>query len=59
MEAVDAISTSRTVIIIAHRLSNVKRCNQIVLLGQGKIEAVGSYEELTESSAYFKRLSAS
>jgi ATP-binding cassette, subfamily B, bacterial PglK len=59
MEAVDAISKSRTVIIIAHRLSTVRRCNQIVLLSQGEIEAVGPYEELRESSAHFKRLSTS
>jgi ABC-type multidrug transport system fused ATPase/permease subunit len=33
-------------LIIAHRLSTLKNCTQIVELGEGKIKWVGSYEEM-------------
>jgi len=42
-----------TIILIAHRLSTVKKCDNIILLKNGKIEAQGTFEELIKKSANF------
>ncbi len=46
----------RTVFVIAHRLSTVRRATRIAVLEEGRITAIGSYEELLHSSATFQRL---
>ncbi|MCA9566200.1 MAG: ABC transporter ATP-binding protein [Myxococcales bacterium] len=47
---------STTVIMIAHRLSTTRYCDQILVLERGKIIARGSYDDLLETSAYFRTL---
>lgn len=54
MDAIDALAHQKTIILIAHRLTTVKNCDQIVLLEQGTIKAKGTLNELTESNAQFK-----
>jgi subfamily B ATP-binding cassette protein MsbA len=46
----------RTVFVIAHRLSTVRRATRIAVLEEGSITAVGTYEELLTSSPTFQRL---
>jgi len=57
MEAIDSLDRNITVILIAHRLSTVQRCDRIVLLDQGRIAGVGSYLELDAGNAAFQELS--
>lgn len=59
MEALHRLGTSKTVIMIAHRLSTVRLCNRIFLLERGKILAEGTYDELLEISEQFRRLALS
>ena len=54
MAAVEALDRAITVILIAHRLSTVEHCDRIVLLEQGLIRAIGSYQELMANSAAFR-----
>jgi ABC-type multidrug transport system fused ATPase/permease subunit len=54
MAAVEALDRAITVILIAHRLSTVERCDRIVLLEQGQIRAIGSYQELMANSSAFR-----
>ena len=56
MDSIDRLDGDLTVIIIAHRLSTVQRCDTIVELRQGRIVAQGSYEELLETSPTFRRM---
>lgn len=56
MDAVNALSHDKTIIMIAHRLSTVKKCDQIVLLEQGAINAKGTYDELLNKSQSFKQM---
>lgn len=56
MEAIDELAGSKTVLMIAHRLSTVINCDQIYLLEKGRITDQGSYAELLERSPYFKKL---
>jgi len=57
MEAIDSLDRKITVILIAHRLTTVQRCDRIVLLEQGRIAGLGSYLELESGNAAFKELS--
>ncbi len=42
-----------TIISIAHRLSTLKNCDQIIVLNKGKIEESGKYDELIEKNGIF------
>ena len=46
MEAIDSLSDDLTLIIVAHRLTTLKGCNQIVELVNGRIERVGNYKSI-------------
>ena len=51
-----ALSGAKTLIIVAHRLSTVERCDQIHVFDQGRVVASGSHAELLRSSAAYRRL---
>ena len=46
MQAIESLSTDLTILIIAHRLTTLKNCNQIVELGDGGIKRIGTYDEI-------------
>jgi ATP-binding cassette, subfamily B, bacterial PglK len=53
MEAVNNLGHDITIILIAHRLSTVRQCDQIYLLERGEVKASGTYDELTASNQQF------
>jgi ATP-binding cassette, subfamily B, bacterial MsbA len=55
-EALGNLMAGRTVIVIAHRLSTVRRANRIAVLEQGRITAIGSHEELLQASPIYQKL---
>ncbi len=58
LDAIDQLGRDRTVVMVAHRLSTVERCDRIVVVDGGRIVAEGDFGELTRDSALFRRLSA-
>lgn len=56
IRAVEELKGERTILMIAHRLSTVRNCDRIVLLDQGVVEAIGTYDELIEASEEFRRM---
>ena len=53
--ALDRLSGTRTVLVIAHRLSTVERCDRVLLDDDGRIIADGRYDDLMRESAEFRR----
>ncbi len=51
-----AISSSKTIIAIAHRLSTLKACNKIIYMKDGQIIDIGTFTELSEHYPEFKNL---
>ncbi|HTJ16822.1 MAG TPA: type I secretion system permease/ATPase [Steroidobacteraceae bacterium] len=51
-----AMCEGRTVIIIAHRLSSVRRAHHIVAMDKGRIVEKGTHESLLELQGYYARL---
>ncbi|WP_070040679.1 peptidase domain-containing ABC transporter [Robinsoniella peoriensis] len=45
-----------TVVVVAHRLSNIEKFDKIVVLTDGELEAVGKHQELLNVSATYKEL---
>ncbi|TVP60701.1 MAG: ABC transporter ATP-binding protein [Halomonadaceae bacterium] len=56
MDAVSALSQQKTIIMIAHRLSTVKYCDNILLLDQGEIKVQGRYQQLIDENSVFKNM---
>tara|TARA_B100001057_G_C22860411_1_gene954286 strand:+ start:965 stop:2755 length:1791 start_codon:yes stop_codon:yes gene_type:complete len=54
MDAVNNLNKDITTIIIAHRLSTVKKCDQIYLLKKGQLESQGTFEELIKINESFR-----
>jgi ABC-type bacteriocin/lantibiotic exporter with double-glycine peptidase domain len=52
-QAVEAIAETKTVIMIAHRMSTIRNCDTIYLLDKGCVVSQGSYQELLATNAQF------
>jgi ATP-binding cassette subfamily B protein len=46
MQAIEGLSKDLTLLIIAHRLTTLKNCTQIVELKNGYIKNVGEYQDI-------------
>ncbi|MFH1145616.1 MAG: ABC transporter ATP-binding protein [bacterium] len=55
-ESLARISTGRTTIIVAHRLSTIIHADQIIVLKNGKIECVGNHSYLLTNCLEYRRL---
>jgi len=55
-ESLSVLMKEKTIIIIAHRLSSIKFCDQLVQLENGKVVASGSYGALLANSDSFRRI---
>ncbi|GAP41451.1 ABC transporter ATP-binding protein [Flexilinea flocculi] len=52
-DSIQKLAGTRTIIVIAHRLSTVKRADQILVLDQGEIVEVGTHDELSKTGGLY------
>ncbi len=55
-DAIDAVATGRTLIVIAHRLSTVVDSDHIVVMDHGQVVGQGTHSELVESTPLYRDL---
>ena len=55
VEAVDALTKEKTIIMIAHRLKTVRHADQIVVVEKGQIVQKGTHEQLMKQEGIYKR----
>jgi ABC-type multidrug transport system fused ATPase/permease subunit len=46
-------------VVIAHRLTTVRRCDRLAVLRDGRLAAIGSYDELLVRDAGFREMAGS
>jgi ATP-binding cassette subfamily B protein len=54
MDAIEGLSSDLTILLIAHRLTTVRRCDTIIEMEHGRVVAQGTYEHLLERSPSFR-----
>ena len=54
-EAIGALRGRKTLLVVAHRISSVRRCDRVVFLSNGRIKACGPYDDLVRSDEEFRR----
>jgi ABC-type multidrug transport system fused ATPase/permease subunit len=59
MDAIHRLSSEKTIMMIAHRITTVRQCDYIYLLEKGQIIASGTYAELMKSSKKFRDIAQS
>ncbi len=55
-DTISRLVANRTLIFLPHRLSTIRHCDQIVVIHEGKVEAIGTPRELQSSSKLFRHL---
>ncbi len=55
-EAIEKLLEGRSVLVIAHRLSTVRRADKIMVLSKGEIAEMGSHDELMEKGGLYAEL---
>lgn len=56
MDAIERLRGRHTVILVAHRLSTVRKCDRIIFLDHGRMAGLGTYDELRATNEGFRLL---
>jgi ABC-type multidrug transport system fused ATPase/permease subunit len=56
LTSLQSLFSDRTLIIIAHRLSSVAHCDEIVVLDEGRVAQSGSHSELLVQDGKYRHL---
>ncbi len=55
-DTIARLAQGRTLIILPHRLSTIRSCNQIIVLQNGRVESIGQPRELQNESKLYRHL---
>jgi len=50
------LSKDKIILVIAHRLNIMRRCDRVVVLNEGNVIAIGPHEELMRTCEYYQEL---
>lgn len=56
MDAIQELSGQKTIVMIAHRLKTVQKCDVIYFIEQGRVVDQGTYQQLIDSNPKFKKM---
>ena len=56
IESINNIQNTKTVVIVAHRLTSVKNCHKIYFIDEGKILDSGTFDELLSKNELFRKM---
>lgn len=56
MDAIENLDRDLTVLLIAHRLTTIQRCDRVIELDRGRLVAEGSYDQLLRDSQSFRAM---
>ncbi len=56
MDSIHELNIGKTIILIAHRLKTVKKCDNIFVFKKGKVIDSGTYDELVLKNKFFKEM---
>ena len=59
MDAIHDFTGKKTLIMIAHRLKTIQKCDEIFIMEKGQIIDSGTYQHLLENNEHFKKMSYS
>lgn len=57
MDSINSLGGEKTIIIVAHRLNTIKKCDKIFFLNKGSLVDQGTYEELLSKNIDFHQMS--
>lgn len=57
-QALEQLMNNRTTIVIAHRLSTVQTADRIAVFNQGRLEAIGTHDELMATNQLYSQLAS-
>lgn len=55
-QALEDITRDRTTLVIAHRLSTIEKADRVIVLDEGRIDAIGSHTELLSQAGLYANL---
>lgn len=55
-ESLSRLTRGKTLIVISHRLKSIEEADKIVVLNQGRVEAVGDHEELSQNCKLYQSM---
>ncbi|MGE3844718.1 MAG: ATP-binding cassette domain-containing protein, partial [Vicinamibacterales bacterium] len=55
-DAIQSLAGKKTLLVVAHRLGTVKRCERICVLDNGEIIGSGTFDELAATNPVFQRM---
>ncbi len=56
LSVIDSLSTTKTIILVTHKLEVAKKCDTIVVLNKGEIIDKGSYEDVRKRNSFLEQM---
>ena len=59
MDAIESMRANKTLILVAHRLTTIERCDRLFFLEEGRVAATGTYRQLLDTVPAFRAMATS